>query len=162
MADVCTYYYWDHGYSCTIKRKQNGDSSVDEDCYHRYCIGYHYDDCPLYQQVNGSSSGGCFLTTACTESRGLPDDCMELQTLRAFRDNYMKQLPGGAAEVQEYYEIAPKILAQIDTLPDKAVILDKIYTDLVIPCIAEIQEGALSAAHERYRNYVQMLKDTYC
>ena len=28
------------------------------------------------------SSAGCYLTSACVEAKGLPDDCQELQTLR--------------------------------------------------------------------------------
>ena len=43
-----------------------------------------------YEADDGSSDdndSGCFLTTACIRAKGLPDDCMELQTLRAYRDD---------------------------------------------------------------------------
>lgn len=40
---------------------------------------------------------GCFLTTATVGTVGLPDDCWELATLRAFRDGWLARHPGGAA-----------------------------------------------------------------
>ena len=66
----CPFYWYNHHYAC---RKSGKD--VNEDTYYKYCRNYDYDDCPIYK---GNDSGGCFLTSACTEARGLPDDCREL------------------------------------------------------------------------------------
>ena len=74
----CPFYWYNHHYAC---RKSGKD--VNEDTYDKYCRNYDYDDCPIYK---GNDSGGCFLTSACTEARGLPDDCHELTVLRSFRD----------------------------------------------------------------------------
>lgn len=70
----CPFYWYNHHYAC---RKTGQD--VNEDTYYKYCRNYDYDDCPIYK---GNDSGGCFLTSACTEARGLPDDCHELTVLR--------------------------------------------------------------------------------
>ena len=130
MAEECRYYYYDSGYCCRIKRETEGSSSVDSDTVHRYCWGYHYDDCPRYRKAeygeysgydfkrdssNDSAAGSsgdsswCFLTSACTAARGLPDNCRELTVLRAFRDGYMQTLPEGKRDIQEYYRCAPVI-----------------------------------------------------
>ena len=50
MADECFYYYYDSGYSCALKREKEGNSSIDSDIVHRYCWGYHYEDCPMYKK----------------------------------------------------------------------------------------------------------------
>jgi hypothetical protein len=36
---------------------------------------------------------GCFITTACIEAKGLPDYCLEINVMRQFRDEYIKNLP---------------------------------------------------------------------
>ena len=104
----CPYYtFRSNDYYCT-----KNEDYVNSDVYYKYCRKYDYDDCPIYK--GDSSSGGCYLTSACVEARGLPDDCMELQTLRDFRDNWLKQQPCGQDEVAEYYATAPRIVDKIN------------------------------------------------
>ena len=159
MAEECSYYYYDHGYCCDLKREKEGQSSIDEDIVKKYCWGYHYEECPRYKARNSSS--GCFLTSACTEARGLADDCEELTTLRAFRDGYMKSLPQGEHDICQYYHIAPAIVAKIHTLPHAKEIYDSIYTDLVIPCVELIHAGNNEEAYTKYRDYVKFLQIQY-
>lgn len=118
MADECRYYYYDSGYSCMLKREKEGSSSIDSDTVHRYCWGYHYEECPRYKA--GTSSGGCFLTSACTEAKGLADDCYELTMLRAFRDEYLVKQKSGKAEIAHYYITAPKIVETINADGNRA------------------------------------------
>lgn len=159
-SDECSYYYYDSGYCCALRREKEGYSSIDHDTVKKYCWDYHYNDCPRFKDRNSSSSG-CFLTSACTEARGLPDDCEELTILRAFRDGYMKSLPQGQADICEYYHIAPAIVAKIHTLPNALEIFDRIYTELVLPCVELIHIGDNKAAYTKYRNYVRTLQEEY-
>lgn len=163
MAEECAYYYYDNGYSCALKREKEGNSSIDSDIVHKYCWGYHYRDCPRFSASNGgSSSGGCFLTSACTEARGLSDDCEELSTLRAFRDGYMKSLPQGQADICKYYHTAPAIVEKIRSLPNANDVFDNIYTELVLPCVELIHAGNNEEAYTKYRDYVKLLQGQYC
>ena len=57
--------------------------------------------------------GGCFLTTAVTELRGEADAGPVLTALRGFRDGYMMRTAERRALVEEYYAIAPAIVAAI-------------------------------------------------
>lgn len=157
MGEECRYYYYDAGYSCALKREKQGYSSISSDDVHRYCWGYHYEDCPLYKKYN-SYSGGCFLTSACVEAKGLPDDCRELQTLRSFRDTYLRNAAGGDKEIAEYYLIAPKIVENIKKRSDKALIFDRIFEELVKPCVALAEAGDDRGAHALYRDYTLRLK----
>ena len=62
----------------------------------------------------GNGGGGCFLTEAVVDHRGLEaDDGPTLTALRAFRDGYMQETPERRALVERYYEIAPRIVAAI-------------------------------------------------
>ena len=156
----CPYYKFESSlfggdYYCIRQEK-----AVDEDTYYKYCRNYDYDDCPIYRHQ--SSSGGCFLTSACTAARGLPDDCYELQTLRAFRDNWLSKAEGGLAAIAHYYIVAPKIVAAIDALPNCNEIYEKIYTDMIAPCLAFIEEKRFEDAFALYKNMTLQLADCYC
>lgn len=156
-SDECKYYYYDSGYCCELQKRKTESSSIDDDTVHRYCWGYNYSECPLYKSEN-DSSGPCFLTSACVEAKGLPDDCYELTTLRRFRDEYMKQQENGKCEITHYYLIAPAIVDRIKSSADSQRIFEKIYEDLIIPCVRLIERGDYEQAHRKYREYVMMLE----
>ena len=150
----CTFYYWNGGYACRKTGK-----NVDEDIYYKYCRNYDYDDCPIYK--GNDSSGGCFLTSACVETRGLADNCHELTVLRSFRDTYLKCRANGEADISEYYRYAPTIVERINSSSNKDAELDGIYEKLVLPCVNDIENGQMESAYERYSAYFRMLKDKY-
>lgn len=156
----CPFYKFESGgwfggdYYCVKQKK-----AVDSNTYYKYCRNYDYKDCPIYKHE--SSSGGCFLTSACTAARGLPDDCHELQTLRSFRDNWLKQQPDGVTLIAHYYEVAPKIVEAIDKLENRLEIWDGVYRELVVPCVKLIEAGNNQEALATYRNETMMLKQKY-
>ena len=100
---------------------------------------------------NNSSSGGgvCFLTTACCEHKGLPDDCEQLTVLRSFRDNHVPR-----KLVHEYYQKAPAIVKRISG--DKKV-LDCIF-DTVQKCVVAIRSNKHKEALDLYTNMVKELE----
>lgn len=160
MAEECAYYYYENGYCCELKRRKEGTASIDSDTVHRYCWGYQYENCPRYKR-RSFSSGPCFLTSACVESKGLPDDCYELTILRAFRDGYMRSLPSGNDDIVEYYNCAPAIVAAIKNSPDSKELFDRIYKELVVPCVELIEAGKNHEAYCKYKSYTRELRRTY-
>ena len=105
-------------------------------------------------------AAGCFLTTACTSARGLPDDCMELQTMRAFRDGYMmSQASNGRAMIREYYRTAPAVVSAINAREDSVEIHEWMYRDLVLPSVRLIQRGSNAKALDHYAMFIQSLRD---
>lgn len=156
MPMSCPYYKFESSlfggdYYCIKQEK-----AVSSDIYYKYCRSYDYDDCPVYKHE--SSSSGCFLTSACTAARGLPDDCQELQTLRSFRDDWLKKTDEGIELVTRYYEIAPKIVAAIDAKPDCLEIYDRIYCEMVAPCVELIGQGKYQEALGLYRDRTLVLE----
>ena len=101
-----------------------------------------------------NDNSGCYLTTACVAARGLPDTCAELQMLHAFRDGVLAHRPGGQEEIERYYQIAPGIVATINQRKDAAQIWNRVYEDLVEPCVQLIYERKDEEAYRLYKEYV--------
>ena len=102
---------------------------------------------------SGSGTEGCYLTSACVAARGLPDQCEELQTLRFFRDEYLKRQPGGQAEVEQYYVMAPRIVAAINRNENATEVWNSLYEELVKPCVQMIHANQNEAAYRLYKAY---------
>ena len=105
---------------------------------------------------------GCYLTTACMRalSQSFNDDCHELGTLRAFRDAYVKERHPEA--VEEYYRVAPKIVAAISQREYSQSIYQKIYEELVLGTLRLIEQNLCEEAYILYRDYSLVLNRTYC
>ena len=109
-----------------------------------------------------ASGGWCFLTTACVQYLGLPDDCEELTVLRKFRDGYMSDLEGGRQMIHKYYEIAPGIVEAIYSLPneDTGLIWKSIYL-IIRACVDSIKKGDHDFALRTYKSCVLELEEQY-
>lgn len=102
-----------------------------------YAKGYeNAEDCPGFD----AKGDGCFLTSALVHYLGKKDDCEELTLLRAFRDNYMKSFDEGRKLVEEYYEVAPKIVTAIES-SDKREEYYSDINDTVNTCVKLIKQG---------------------
>lgn len=151
----CSYYVFRQGdYYCTKK-----SDYVNSDVYYKYCRNYDYADCPIYK---GDSSGGCYLTSACMYAKGLPDDCYELETLRRYRDTWLKSSEEGAAVIKQYYEIAPKIVSAINETKDSKTVYEMLYEKMVKPCVAFIEQGKYEETLQLYRGMTLQLEREYC
>lgn len=100
---------------------------------------------------------GCFLTTACMQHKGLPDDCIELTELRQFRDTVLRATDEGQKLVDEYYRIAPSIVERIEQATDKDAICESIY-QTVQRCLDLIRMQQYDQAITRYRDMVYELQ----
>jgi len=101
---------------------------------------------------------GCFITTACCETLGLPDDCFELRTLRRYRDEVLAKRPAGVEQIAGYYRLAPLILAR---LPQEARgrRLRSLYARYILPAALAAKCGLNALA---YGLYVRMLDELLC
>ncbi len=110
--------------------------------------------------ASASKSRKCFLTTACCEARGLPDDCRELTTLRGFRDGVLLATAEGRALVEAYYRVAPALVDAIRADPAGPAVLDGIYAD-VVACCAHVEAGRSAEAVTTYTAMVEALRRRY-
>ena len=102
----------------------------------------------------GGGDGGCFLTTAVVELRGEADGGPTLTALRAFRDGYMARTAERRALVDEYYAVAPTIVAAI---PAGHAEWERIAAE-VDAAVEAIAGGADDAAFGIYVELVRRLK----
>ncbi|MDP1696141.1 MAG: CFI-box-CTERM domain-containing protein [archaeon] len=110
----------------------------------------------------GSSGGGglCYLTTACTKAKGLPDDCLELSVLRCFRDKILISTSKGRKAVREYYEVAPEIVNAVNGRGDVKKIWQDTYED-VRHAVSLVLLGDFNAAFRHYQRMSLKLKEKY-
>lgn len=111
---------------------------------------------PRERKDSKNDKRGCFLTTAACEHRGLPDDCYELQVMRAFRDDVLTGMPGGHAMIEAYYEIAPRL---VPLLCDEAV-AEGVWRDIETT-VAFIEAGQHANAVSAYQKMVGSLAQSF-
>jgi hypothetical protein len=95
------------------------------------------------------------LTTAVVEMRGEADDGTTLNTLRIYRDNFLlKNYPN---EIEEYYNIAPKIVAAI---PNTHAVWNWIGEQIDLS-ISHINRQEDEKAYLTYKNMVRVLENDW-
>ena len=143
-------------YECGSCRNYEFERDNTDNYCNQYCHYYHYKEhCNNYWEMSSDVDGGsgCFFTTACCKYMGLPDDCNELQCLRAFRDNYLLKYDYGYSLVQEYYKIAPGIVKKIDVSEKREQIYKSIYNKIKVIEQLIVEDYKDKAVDE----YVQMV-----
>lgn len=105
-------------------------------------------------------TGACLITTACFEAAGLPDDCIELETMRCFRDEYLVSSTEGRKMIKEYYQIAPGIVEAIRREENSGIIFADIFRQ-VKEIVSLIKAGDLENAITYYKGMVIRLKQQY-
>ena len=103
------------------------------------------------------SDDGCFLTSACVLARGLPDDCEELTVLREFRDTWLRAREGGEEEIRTYYALAPAVVERVNAREDSGEIWNRIYEEMVLPCVRLIKTGRPEEAFRLYKSCTREL-----
>lgn len=100
-----------------------------------------------------SKKSGCFISTAACQLKGLPDNCLELETLRKFRDEYLLSTKEGVLMVEHYYAISPSIAEKLNSNDE----LEKIW-EVICKCVEAIKKDEFAYATEQYRLMVKSLE----
>ena len=107
-----------------------------------------------------NNGGGCYLTTACVSARELPDNCLELMTLRNFREKVLMQTPIGRKALIEYSNIAPKIVDSIETRNDRKEIWQSVYKD-INQAVRFVLNGNFNQAFDHYKKMTKNLQEKF-
>lgn len=70
-------------------------------------------------KVYRKGEGGCLLTTAACEAKGLPDDCEELNKARRLRESLLEVNQTGKEIVNRYYAVTPALLDEVKNKMNK-------------------------------------------
>lgn len=131
---------------------------INEYDYKEVFIGNYSGKEKLHIEETYTTPSTCYLTSACVQHLGLPDDCIELTTLRKFRDGYMKSSKEGRAMIEKYYLVAPGILNHIQQQTHKSKIYQFIYDGLVLPSLNMIENGEKEKAMQYYASFTKILQ----
>ena len=116
----------------------------------------------LLNRINTDQQNeGCFITTAVCGNFGKPDDCYELTMFRNFRDNWLINQSDGKSLINEYYEVAPKIVAKINQLANPSEIYRSIWKNYLKPCLMFIESGNFLRCKSKYIDMVNNLRIKY-
>jgi hypothetical protein len=153
-------------YVCGVKLGV-GNVNTCRICGHTVCNSHYYRKdgvCPYCREKLGKEGqeggGGCLITTAYIDAKGLPDNCAELTTVRAFRESYIRALPNGKEIISEYYEVAPRIIAGINKIDDPRQVYSNLYKELV-SIVELINSGENGKALSSYLRILDDLKQRY-
>lgn len=101
------------------------------------------------------------MTSACMAALHERDAEIKLNRLRMFRDGYLRTTSDGAALIDEYYCIAPKIVTMIDSRCDRTQIYQRIYDELVVTTLEHLANQRLEEAVKDYVIYVRELAEDF-
>lgn len=87
------------------------------------------------------------------------DNCIELMTLRKFRDSFVKE--NYPEDVVEYYNSAPAIVDAIENSHEKKATFRNLYRIFILPAFHLIEQGHLEDAYEFYKEFALDLKRIY-
>jgi hypothetical protein len=110
---------------------------------------------------SSSSSDSCFVTTATLQEVDTKDDGKELTTFRDFRDNYLKNKSYGPALVRDYYNNAPKVVAEIDSRQNHKQLYQSIWNEHLRPINRLIEKGEEAEATSKYMLMMEELKEKF-
>lgn len=146
-----------------LEGKQNGARELTDSICAKWAETFHgsrIQSADFATIQSGFRTKLCYITTAVCKSLHKPEDCRELELLRGYRDGYLLR-HGGAALVEEYYDIAPTIVKRIGKSPDAGSKYRYLWERYLKPCVAAIENGNSEACGEIYAEMVEELKRQY-
>lgn len=150
---------WSYG----TLRQENAGNDLEQQAIAEYFLSMaqFYGYVPPKPQKESASSDGCFVTSAVCRTFGKPDNCYELTMFRAFRDEWLIKQPDGLRLIEEYYQAAPAIVAEIDRRPDSETIYQSIWDTYLQPCLHYIETEQYSACKNTYADMINRLRLVY-
>ncbi len=108
---------------------------------------------------SGSKGSSCFISTVVCEYFGKSDDCIELNILRGYRDNWLNNQPDGPRLIAEYYNNAPLIVSKLKVSADYEVCCNYLWDYYLHPCLMLIENQQYELCKKLYMEMYQYLKD---
>lgn len=134
-----------------------------------YCTGYnryidiHDRACSKYFIYDESkkSPSGCYLTTTMCEILNFDDDNILLNTLRDFRENYLKKNKELLPILFEYDIVGPIISNCIKNDPKRLNISKCLFKNYIRPVVCLIKQNKYNEAINLYKEMTNNLKILY-
>jgi len=115
----------------------------------------------LLQKLQSTKKSGCFITTATCLTLGKEDNCYELHAFRKFRDYWLLQQNDGQALIDEYYRLAPQIVAKINQETNYQEIYAELWQTYLLPCLKMLESKDFINCKQKYMDMVHNLQKKY-
>lgn len=92
----------------------------------------------------------CFISTVICEYLGKSDDCAELNTLRSYRDNWLRNQPGGQQLIAEYYNNAPILVSKLKSSAKYKTYCQYLWDNYLKQCLTFIENKQYESCKELY------------
>ena len=140
------------------RKKARGYASAEDDGTNHPSSPQKEKSEPVKSSEPEGNTSFCFITTAVCEYYGKPDDCIELETLRHYRDSWLRKQPDGPQLIAEYYAIAPDIVRAMQASDKFGSYCEKLWAEYIEPCIDMINEGKFESCKKHYINMVRYVQ----
>lgn len=169
MVEVCascTYLDLSDGncygkYYCNKKWERH--LATDYKCS-SYTKAYSRDEGTINNAIdfsNSHTSSSCYITTLLCELLGLSDSNFYINTLRNFRNNYLKEKEEYKSILVEYDIVGPIICKNLRDDKQNRIIAAKIFYNYISPIVSLIDDKMYNDAIVRYVMMVNKLKNLY-
>ena len=128
--------------------------------YNHYYVKAGSPSCRHFEKVSRAEAG-CYLTTAMCEIMNYDDDCITLNTLRDFRDNYMKNNSECLPLLNDYDVVGPIICDKLKKDDNNIMIAHIMLTEFIIPAIDCIKNNYFDDAICIYKDMTIKLMEHY-
>lgn len=109
----------------------------------------------------GYQRAGCYITTIIRNILGYSDNCDLLETLREFRENFLKQHQEYIGLLLEYDQIGPVISQHLEDDIDSPIEATQVLNSFLLPTFQSIKMHDYKSAVQIYQQMVLFLKLKY-
>lgn len=134
----------------------NKNLSIPKRC--KSCIQSKNEYSSSNKKSSSSDGSWCFISTVVCEYFGKDDNCNELNTLRNYRDNWLRLQPDGEELIKEYYNIAPIIVERLKSSKNYSEYCEILWDNYLQPCLSFIDKKEYELCK---KHYIEMFNYLY-
>lgn len=145
------------------ERKGEYHYATDPKCY-SFCEAYsrsNYARENMYDNSRGHSSSSCYITTTLCNILGFPNDSYYLETLRKYRDQYLKQDISNWPLLMAYDTIGPIISSNLLQENNKEELAKTLFNSYIVTAVTAIEENKNEIAKNIYISMTTALVERY-
>ena len=122
---------------------------------------YKIKDISIKGEQEQNYSSGCYLTTMVSSILGFSDKGYVLSQLRKFRNNVLQNNLDYKELLVQYDIIGPKIAEQLYLDPNKNIVANGLYQNILLKVVKEIELGNIDIAVRLYKGMTYGLQVCY-
>ena len=107
---------------------------------------------------NRNNGTFCFISTVLCEYFGKSDDCIELNILREYRDEWLRKQSGGVEFITKYYNTAPLMVSKLKASDRYEEHCQYMWQNYLQPCLKFIEQKRFETCKDKYIEMYEYLE----